>query len=127
MQALCGLLEYYPEHAYISGTLHGKRLLDVGSGPVIYPVIQAAKWYDEIYLSDKWKTNVDYLHKWRRGESQHMKYIMEYFAKKDISRYVGVAVNIIIFTFVDLALYSKGFQHLEKLLKLLTANLQLIP
>ena len=63
--------------------IRGKRLLDVGSGPVVGPVIPAARWHDEIYLSDKWKCNTDLLEKWRRGESDHMKPLMEYFVRND--------------------------------------------
>ena len=65
-----------------AGKLQGKKLLDVGSGP-IYPVIAAVNWFEEIYLSDKWSNNLEYLEKWYRGESQHMKHIMECFARKD--------------------------------------------
>ena len=67
----------------LAGTVRGRRILDLGSGPVVGPVIPAARWHDEIYLSDRWKENTDYLEKWRRGDSQHMKPLMEYFAKND--------------------------------------------
>lgn len=65
------------------GALKGQKLLDIGSGPVVYPVITASKWFDEVYLSDCSKDNIDYLHKWMRGESEHMRPLMEYYAQKE--------------------------------------------
>lgn len=65
------------------GALKGRRLLDIGSGPVVYPVITASRWFEEIYLSDYAKENVEYLHKWMRKESEHMRPLMEYYAQKE--------------------------------------------
>ena len=67
----------------LTGTLKGEKLLDIGTGPAVYPVITASKWFDEIYLSDISKANVEFLQKWRHGESEPMKYLMEYFARKE--------------------------------------------
>ena len=34
--------------------------MDIVNDLVVGSVIPAAKWYDEIYISDKWKENTDY-------------------------------------------------------------------
>ena len=68
---------------FTSGKIKGKQLLDIGTGPVVYPIITASKWFDEIYLSDFSKENIELLQKWRRGDSDHMKPLMEYFAQKE--------------------------------------------
>ena len=67
----------------VSGILSGKRMLDIGTGPVIPTVVTASKWFDKIYLSDFSRTNIEFLQKWRRGESQHLKPLMESFAQKE--------------------------------------------
>ena len=50
------------------------------------PIITAAEWFDEIYLSDLSKDNVNFLRKWKYGEAEAtkaMKYQMNVFALKD--------------------------------------------
>ena len=89
---------YFTEHSFLficfynttfmdvitfSGELKGKKLLDIGTGPIVYNIITPSKWFDEIYLSDVAKTNVDFLQRWRRGNSEPMKRVMERFAKKE--------------------------------------------
>ena len=69
-----------------SGKYRGKTLLDIGSGPVMYPVITASKWFDEVFLSDISAVNVAHLQKWLQGESEAieaMKYLMNKFAIRD--------------------------------------------
>lgn len=71
---------------FTDGKYRGKNLLDIGSGPVVMPVITASKWFDNIYLSDLSKDNVAFLQKWIEGESEineAMKYLMSVFAQKD--------------------------------------------
>ena len=60
-----------------AGKYRGIYLLDVGSGPVIIPIITASEWFDEIYLSDLSKDNIDFLRKWKDGETEATK-AMEY-------------------------------------------------
>ena len=72
--------------SYVLGKYRGQNLLDIGSGPVMLPVITASQWFDEIYLSDLSKDNVTFLRKWIQGDSeatQAMKYLMSVFAEKD--------------------------------------------
>ena len=66
-----------------SGLLKGQKLLDIGTGPVVYPIITASKWFDEIYLSDLSQANVEFLQRWRRGNAEPMKFIMEWAAQKE--------------------------------------------
>lgn len=68
---------------FAEGKYRGKRLLDVGSGPVIYAVITASKYFDEVYVSDVSEANVEYLQKWIRGESEQMTYLMKQYAAMD--------------------------------------------
>ena len=73
----------------ISGKYRGKSLLDVGTGPVVMPIITAAEWFDEIYLSDLSKDNVDFLRKWLDGDTEAtkaMEYQMSVFTLKDGKR-----------------------------------------
>lgn len=49
---------------YSTGTVKGKRILDMGSGPTIHNVIPAAKWFDEIILSDYTPANLEAQRKW---------------------------------------------------------------
>ena len=75
------LLEYI-----IKGKYRGKALLDIGSGPVVYPVITASEWFDKIYVSDLSIDNAAFLQKWIQGESEateSMKYVMKQFAIMD--------------------------------------------
>ena len=61
----------------------------MGSGPVIYAVITASKYFDEVFVSDLSQANVEYLQKWIRGESEHMTYLMKQYAAMDGDGYVG--------------------------------------
>ena len=72
----------------VSGNYKGNRILDVGAGPVVYAVITASKYFDEVYVSDLVKANIELLQKWIRGESEHMKYLLEQYAAKDGKRYI---------------------------------------
>lgn len=71
---------------FAEGRYKGKRLLDVGSGPVVYAVITASKYFDECYVSDISPANVDYLQHWIQEGSDIMKYLMEEFVKKEGNR-----------------------------------------
>ena len=62
--------------------------MDVGTGPVIHIIIAASKWFDEVYLSDISKPCLEKLEKWRRGESNHMRPLMQLFALKEDTGYV---------------------------------------
>ena len=66
-----------------SGILKGEQLLDIGTGPVVHPVVTASKWFDKVYLSDFASSNIEFLQKWRRGESLHMEPLMKSFAQKE--------------------------------------------
>ena len=44
--------------------MKGKRIIDIGSGPTIHTVIPAAKWFDEVYISDFSQKNIDAVQKW---------------------------------------------------------------
>ena len=61
-------------------------MLDIGTGPVVYPVITASKYFDEIYLSDYALWNIESLEGWRTGKSDHMSYLMNYYAQKEGGR-----------------------------------------
>lgn len=86
------ILDHF-HNIFKSGALNGKRLLDIGTGPVVHPVITASEWFEEIYLSDVSEANIEYLQKWRRGESEHMKWLMEYFSEKDGKREIWQILN----------------------------------
>ena len=50
------------------------------------PIITASEWFDEVFLSDLVKDNVDFLHKWMKGEAEATKamaYQMEVIATKE--------------------------------------------
>ena len=66
-----------------AGMLKGKQLLDIGTGPVVHPVVTASKWFDKIYLSDFSSSNIEFLQRWRRGQSRHMEYLMKSFAQME--------------------------------------------
>lgn len=68
---------------FSEGTFKGEQLLDIGTGPVVHPIVTASKWFDKIYLSDYSKSNIEFLEKWRRGESLHMKFLMESIAQNE--------------------------------------------
>jgi hypothetical protein len=46
------------------GTVKGRCLLDMGCGPNIHNVMPAAKWFDEIILSDYTPANLEAQKKW---------------------------------------------------------------
>ena len=72
-----------PENA---GQYRGKTLLDIGSGPVVYTVITASQWFDEVFLSDISKDNVAFLKKWIAGDpgvTEEMKFQMSDFALRE--------------------------------------------
>ena len=73
-----------------SGKIKGRRIIDVGSGPTIHMMIPAAKWFDEIYISDFSIKNVDAQKKWlaRSPDSYDWKPFFQYFAEKDGKKYV---------------------------------------
>lgn len=68
---------------FAGGKYRGNHLLDIGTGPVVYQIITASKWFNEIYLSDLSPVNVEFLQKWVRGESEHMEHIMKEYALRD--------------------------------------------
>ena len=61
--------------------------MEVGTGAVIHLIIPASKWFDEVYLSDISKPCLAKLEQWRRGESDHMRPLMQLFALKDDTGY----------------------------------------
>ena len=76
---------YYSKTTFstFSGKYRGKYLLDIGSGPVVHPVITASQWFDEVYVSDISLENVNLLQKWLRGESEHMEHLMKEFSEME--------------------------------------------
>jgi hypothetical protein len=44
--------------------MNGKLLLEIGSGPCIHTVIPAAKWFDEIIMTDYSPSNREMQKKW---------------------------------------------------------------
>ncbi|KAK3593396.1 hypothetical protein CHS0354_021971 [Potamilus streckersoni] len=71
--------------AFKSGGITGKKLLDVGTGPIPNNVFCAAPWFEEITLSDFSKKNLDFLQKWRDGAVNHMGPVFEYIMRLDKS------------------------------------------
>ena len=68
---------------------------------MVYPVITASKWFDEVFLSDISAANIDFLHKWKQGEpdaTEAMKYLMNYFAIKDGKGWVIYLQNVFFFS-----------------------------
>ncbi|KAK3593398.1 hypothetical protein CHS0354_021973 [Potamilus streckersoni] len=68
-----------------SGDITGKRLLDIGTGPIPNMAFCAAPWFEEITLSDFSQRNLEFLHKWRDGKINHMDRIFEYLTQLDNS------------------------------------------
>lgn len=71
---------------FVGGRYRGATLLDIGTGPVVYTVITASQWFDEVFLSDVSKDNVAFLRKWLAKDSEAteaMRYQMGYFAQKE--------------------------------------------
>lgn len=69
-------------------------MLDIGTGPVVYQIITASEWFNEIYLSDLSKANVEFLKKWLRGESDPFEYLMKEYALKDGKGYVSMCICV---------------------------------
>ena len=77
-----------------TGRYRGATLLDIGTGPVVYTVITASQWFDEVFLSDISKDNVAFLRKWLAKDSETteaMRYqmgdLLEKKAKGELSWY----------------------------------------
>lgn len=71
--------------AFKSGEITGKKLLDVGTGPIPNMAFCAAPWFEEITLSDFTQKNLQFLQKWRVGEINHMGPVFEYLLQLDKS------------------------------------------
>lgn len=54
-----------------TGALHGKTLLDIGTGPSIHSIISASSYFDEIYLTDFAECNRNILMDWKNGKRQN--------------------------------------------------------
>ncbi|XP_071116391.1 indolethylamine N-methyltransferase-like [Haliotis cracherodii] len=54
-------------HAYASGIIKGKTLLDIGTGPSILSLISAAQHCDNIFLSEFCPRNRELLKQWHHG------------------------------------------------------------
>ena len=70
---------------YSTGTVKGKRLLDMGCGPTIHNVMPAAKWFDEIILSDYTPANLEAQKKWLNKDKDAADWtqFFKYFSKLD--------------------------------------------
>lgn len=70
---------------FSKGTIKGKCLLDIGSGPCIHTVIPAAKWFEEIIMTDYSPSNRDMQEKWLKKESGAHNWDMyfKYYSKLD--------------------------------------------
>ncbi|KAL3871345.1 hypothetical protein ACJMK2_039352 [Sinanodonta woodiana] len=71
--------------AFKSGNITGKKLLDVGTGPIPNMAFCAAPWFEEITLSDFSQKNLEFLRKWKDGEINHMGPVFEYLLNLDKS------------------------------------------
>ncbi|NXX99528.1 PNMT methyltransferase, partial [Centropus bengalensis] len=54
--------------AFASGEIHGRTLIDVGSGPTIYQLLSACDHFEEIVATDYLAVNREELERWARGE-----------------------------------------------------------
>ncbi|XP_046548526.1 nicotinamide N-methyltransferase-like [Haliotis rubra] len=54
-------------NAFDSGTIKGKTLLDIGTGPTIHTIISAAQHCDNIFLAKFCQSNRDFLKQWYDG------------------------------------------------------------
>lgn len=50
------------------GEIHGRTLIDVGSGPTIYQLLSACDHFEEIVATDYLAVNREELGRWVRGE-----------------------------------------------------------
>ncbi|NXC40234.1 PNMT methyltransferase, partial [Penelope pileata] len=53
---------------FASGEIHGRTLIDVGSGPTIYQLLSACDHFEEIVATDFLAVNREELRRWARGE-----------------------------------------------------------
>ncbi|XP_076085573.1 indolethylamine N-methyltransferase-like [Mytilus galloprovincialis] len=70
---------------FSKGTIKGKCLLEIGSGPCIHTVIPAAKWFDEIIMTDYSPSNRDMQEKWLKKDAGAHNWDMyfKYYSKLD--------------------------------------------
>lgn len=70
---------------YDAGDIKGNRIIDIGAGPMIHFLIPAAKYFDELYISDFSKRNIETHRKWlaRDPDSFDWQDFFKYFAEKD--------------------------------------------
>ncbi|XP_071146960.1 indolethylamine N-methyltransferase-like [Mytilus edulis] len=70
---------------FSKGTIKGKCLLEIGSGPCIHTVIPAAKWFDEIIMTDYSPSNRDMQEKWLKKDADAHNWDMyfKYYSKLD--------------------------------------------
>lgn len=70
---------------YTAGEIKGNRIIDIGAGPTIHFLIPAAKYFDELFISDVVKRNIETHKKWlaRDPDSFDWQNFFEYFAEKD--------------------------------------------
>ena len=68
-----------------AGKVKGKRIVDIGSGPTIHSLIPAAKWFDELYLSDYCPQNLEAVQKWvgKDPGAHDWQGYFRFFAEKD--------------------------------------------
>uniref|UniRef100_A0A8D0GPB5 Phenylethanolamine N-methyltransferase n=1 Tax=Sphenodon punctatus TaxID=8508 RepID=A0A8D0GPB5_SPHPU len=55
--------------AFSTGELHGRTLIDIGSGPTIYQLLSACDYFEEIIATDYLEVNREVLQGWVHGES----------------------------------------------------------
>lgn len=67
------------------GIVKGKRIIDIGCGPIIEGLIPAAKWFKELYLADFTERNRNELKKWLAMDSEAHDWqpFFRYYASKD--------------------------------------------
>ncbi|CAM2108839.1 phenylethanolamine N-methyltransferase [Caretta caretta] len=54
--------------AFTTGDIHGRTLIDVGSGPTIYQLLSACDHFEEIIATDYLEVNRAVLRRWVQGE-----------------------------------------------------------
>jgi hypothetical protein len=79
------------------GTVKGRRLLDIGCGPNIHNVMPAAKWFDEIILSDYTPANLEAQKQWLRKDKDAADWtqFFKHYSKLDGNEYVDHVVTFI--------------------------------
>jgi hypothetical protein len=85
LAAESGIKHHKTIYYFHLGTVKGKRLLDMGCGPTIHNVMPAAKWFDEIILSDYTPANLEALKKWLNKDKNAADWtqFFKYFSKLD--------------------------------------------